>query len=203
MDTDNQDPDIPTEDHIEGELELAYPTLEAWVENWLSYIYDQSITSASAWCSRWWDHFGAYVRLHSMWETWETARKVPGQMAHWFLQIGDPMMKELTRADGVFYGCKDRSIGEYASRWVVEGPPLKQVKQQAPTITHDETGKVTVIVPDIEGVQYVQELNDIGQTVISAVPKPGYQLHTGHREERPHPNGQLPTEKQPLMEPMP
>ena len=191
------------EETPEDQNGLEYSTLEDWVENWLTYVYDQSITSTSAWCSRWWDHPGAYVRLQAMWETWEASRQKPGEMANWFLHIADPMMKEITRADGTFYGCKDRSIGEYAARWVIQEDTLIEVRQQPPTITRDNDGQIIVATPNIEGVEYRQETNPEGKIIISAVPKPGYQLHTGHRVDRPHTNGQLPTEKSPALPTLP
>lgn len=183
-------PDLVYENHID------------WVEDWLAPVYEQLITAGRAWCPEWWRHPGASVRLHALWHSWEVAITEGGSaMATWFVKLGDPMMNEVTRADGTFRGCKDYAEGRDATKWLIDGeswaieeaPDYRLVQQQAPKPHIFEDGTREILIPEVDGVEYRKQELSGGNVLITAHAKPGCRLHTGHKVERPHPRGELPT----------
>lgn len=75
------------------------------------------------WCSRWWLHVEAVVRLEALWKAWEVLRLDPGTGASaWLRDHADPCMVALSRPHGAFHRC---GPGEHAvyPPLVVELPP--------------------------------------------------------------------------------
>lgn len=93
-----------------GEASLYYPTVDAFVEQYLAPMYDLPRAQTRVWCPQWWRHEGAVIRLHALWLSWEETRlhESPGKMAGWILNIADPMMAVLFNpTSGPFIGCAE------------------------------------------------------------------------------------------------
>lgn len=175
------------------QMTYEYADLETWLDEWLAPTYEQGINSEQAWCSEWYLHFGAVQRLYALWQSWEVARaEGGGAMATWFVSIADPMMRELMKDDGTFYGCKATARGHFATRWIMKEAQLAEVQQQAPQLVVDANGGETLVIPNVQGVLYSTAVNRKGQLVVSAAAEEGYRLNTGHRLNRPHPLDALP-----------
>lgn len=101
----------------ETELEAAettdepgtfYPNLNAWVQEWLTTVYNRSPGGGRSWCKQWWMHDEAVYRLDALWRAWEYTRVNDGPLgaATWLVNYADPIMTVLTHPDGCFKGCK-------------------------------------------------------------------------------------------------
>lgn len=108
------------------EPENFYPDLAAFVSGFLAPTYAHEWTKLSSewrWCSRWWLHTEAVVRLEAMWRAWEALRLDPGTGAStWLLHHADPHLAALSSSSGPFRQCKP---GEHAGPppLVTEDPP--------------------------------------------------------------------------------
>lgn len=86
-----------------------FATLAEFVE-WLATVWEQKISSQSGpmWCSRWFEHPEAVLRLEAMWRSFEAARADPlNGMATWLRDIADHHMSQLTSGTSPFRRCKD------------------------------------------------------------------------------------------------
>ena len=87
-----------------------YPDVAAFVAGFLAPTFarewhDQD--TERRWCSHWWLHTEAIVRLEALWKAWETLRLDPGTGAStWLLHHADPAMAALTSPTGTFRRCK-------------------------------------------------------------------------------------------------
>jgi hypothetical protein len=88
--------------------ELFYPTLEAFIEDYLVLVYRRALSGPSVtWCPEWWRHAEAIIRLDALWRAWETLRLEPGTgMSVWLRDHADHHMPILLDADGPFKGCE-------------------------------------------------------------------------------------------------
>lgn len=91
----------------EAEVQLRYPTVAAWVEQWLSPMIRRPVNVARsgrrfAWCPQWWQHSEAMDRLQATWRAWEAARVSPeaAAIANWWLLVLDPMLDRILDEDG-------------------------------------------------------------------------------------------------------
>jgi len=104
-----------------------YPDVAAWVAGFLAAAYAHEWSKFGnewRWCSRWWLHVEAVVRLEAMWRAWEVLRLDPGTGAStWLLHHADPGMSALTSTEGPFNRCKP---GEHTA------PPPLEVEQPPP-----------------------------------------------------------------------
>ena len=89
--------------------ESFYPDVAAFVAGFLAPTFarewhDQD--TERRWCSSWWLHVEAVVRLEAMWRAWEALRLDPALGAStWLLHHGDPGMAVLTKPHGTFHRC--------------------------------------------------------------------------------------------------
>ncbi|WP_459959046.1 DUF4913 domain-containing protein [Nocardia sp. IFM 10818] len=87
---------------------MIYDSVVEFVENYLSLVYRRDVTEHSRrkWCPEWWKHAEAVARLDAVWRTWEHYR-TDGKtgLSVWFLDHGDPHMRELFDSDGPFKFC--------------------------------------------------------------------------------------------------
>ena len=106
--------------------ENLYPNVAAWVAGFLAPLYAHEWNEMDRewkWCSRWWLHTEAVVRLEAMWKAWELLRLDPGTGASaWLLQHADPAMAALTSPTGTFRRCKPDQHRAY-DPLPVEDPP--------------------------------------------------------------------------------
>lgn len=103
-----------------------YPDVAAWVAGFLSPMYARDwdeMDRERRWCSTWWLHTEAVVRLEAMWKAWELLRHDPGSGAStWLLHHADPGLAALTSPAGTFRRCKP---GQHriSSPLVLDEPP--------------------------------------------------------------------------------
>jgi hypothetical protein len=85
-----------------------YPTVDAWVDNWLLVVYRRPVRGRQfTWCPEWWRHPEAKLRLTALWQTWEAMRlEPPFGMADWLRVHCDHHMPILLSPDGPFKGCE-------------------------------------------------------------------------------------------------
>jgi hypothetical protein len=95
---------------VQAAPENLYPDVAAWVVDFLAPLYAHEWNEMDRewkWCSRWWLHTEAVVRLEAMWKAWELLRLDPGTGAStWLMQHADPAMAALTSPTGTFRRCK-------------------------------------------------------------------------------------------------
>lgn len=101
-----------------------YPTLDAWVAEWLLPTYRRRLGGHRTWCAQWRDHPEAVDRLTALWATWQKAHDDSAKLAAWWLNVLDPMMTVLLDADGPFSGCRtDPPRHRPPEPWPNEGNP--------------------------------------------------------------------------------
>lgn len=91
--------------------EPIYSGVVEFVENYLSVVYRRQVTDVSdaVWCSDWWKHTEAIVRLEALWRAWEHLRHDGAiGLSTWFLEHADPHMKILLDPKGPFQYCSVR-----------------------------------------------------------------------------------------------
>ena len=85
--------------------------MRTWFEDYLSYVYRRDLgQSTTLWCDRWFDRPEAMTRIQTLWRSWEAARQndTMSGLATWFVNIADPMMRELFSPEDTFKTCIDR-----------------------------------------------------------------------------------------------
>lgn len=92
--------------------ELAYPSLESWVDEFFTPTFRRAFGGEFRWCSRWQDHPEAVLRLDALWRAHESLRSDgPLGMATWLTSFLDPQLIILLGRAGPFSQCsQDRHI---------------------------------------------------------------------------------------------
>jgi len=86
--------------------EPVYPSLEAWVSDWFAPVFARYLGASAHWCSRWWDHAEAIIRLEELWRSWEVLHKDPALgMSSWLKDHLDPQRSVLMSDSGPFHAC--------------------------------------------------------------------------------------------------
>lgn len=103
-----------TEDGVPAqERTLKFANPEQFVTQFLSPLIRRRIGGSYTWCSCWWAHAEAVLRITAMWETWEHFRHEGALgMSTWMLHHADPHLAVLLSKDGgPFAACKpDRHV---------------------------------------------------------------------------------------------
>lgn len=74
---------------------LAFTSLPSFVEDFLLQVCLQH--PVEKWCSKWWDHEEAVLRLEALWDAFEAMRTDPGTgTATWIRDFLDPTIASLT-----------------------------------------------------------------------------------------------------------
>jgi len=95
-----------TETDAEPELEPVYPDVQSWVENLYIATFIRPDGQQLRWCAAWWAHPEAIIRLTALWQTWETARLLPGVgIADWLRTYLDTLAPALHSPTGPFASC--------------------------------------------------------------------------------------------------
>ena len=105
---------------------LRYPTLDAFVEGFISVVYERATDGSQTltWCPQWWMHDEAVLRLRALWTAWEHMRlhDGPTAMAAWLVEYADPIMATVLSVEaGPFRGCKTTERGHKPDRPHPEG----------------------------------------------------------------------------------
>ncbi|MDZ8276524.1 DUF4913 domain-containing protein [Microbacterium aquimaris] len=87
----------------EPQREALYTSVYDFVDDWLLPNYQRK-PGPYRWDPNWFDNFEAVERLTALWYAFEAARHdaAPAMAAFW-LNTLDPMMRELTSPEGVFW----------------------------------------------------------------------------------------------------
>ncbi|MFE2961975.1 DUF4913 domain-containing protein [Nocardia tengchongensis] len=99
------------EEAAEPPRQKKYPTLKAFVEDYVVHIYRREVSVMGSektrrWCPCWWDHGEAISRLKDMWAAFEHLRLGETvEPASWWLVYFDPMMERLFDPEGPFKYC--------------------------------------------------------------------------------------------------
>ncbi|UXX94718.1 DUF4913 domain-containing protein [Streptomyces sp. AD2-2] len=96
--------------YLEGpEYARTLRNLTLWTHRLLLPVYGREVTSSAPWCSRWWAHTEAVVRLHGLWLAWAELTGPGSDMvgpAKWHRDHLVPVMYSLRDPMGPFAGCK-------------------------------------------------------------------------------------------------
>lgn len=89
------------------EPELFYPDLGAFVTEYFLPVFRRLANgNNTVWCSEWFLHAEALIRLEALWRAWEHLRLDPATgMAVWLRDFLDPTLARLLDADGPFKHC--------------------------------------------------------------------------------------------------
>ncbi len=114
-----------------------YPTVDAWVDNWLLVVYRRPTRGPQfTWCPEWWRHPEAKLRLTALWQTWEAMRlEPPFGMADWLRVHCDHHMPILLSPDGPFKGCESTGHSKRAVEQLPSTPD--QTAPQDADLTQD------------------------------------------------------------------
>jgi hypothetical protein len=105
---DDTQPAGPEHSHGEPAAELVYDSaVEFFVELLApSYVREVNEGAAFAWCSEWYKHPEALIRMESIWRAWEHLRLEPALgISTWWLNHVDPHMRVLMDKEGPFKKC--------------------------------------------------------------------------------------------------
>ena len=93
---------------------LYFPTLEAFVADYLAETYRRPLSSnGSTWCPEWWRHPEGIIRLEALWRSWEYHRLDPATgISVWLRDHADHHMSVLLASDGPFKGCTPQAHSE-------------------------------------------------------------------------------------------
>lgn len=105
----------------------VYPNVAAWVAGFLApafaHHWGRYGSGDWRWCSRWWLHVEAVIRLEALWTAWEHLRLDPTTgRSTWLVNHLAPNLAALTDPEGTFSRCKP---GEHEAPepLVLETPP--------------------------------------------------------------------------------
>ena len=75
----------------------------------LRWLYQRNLDAGYGWCPQWRMHSEAVQRVTAMHMAWEVAWRDGGSArALWWVNVADPMMRELFNLEGTFKGCSVR-----------------------------------------------------------------------------------------------
>ena len=100
--------DVVPADPSRDEPKLYYSSVYAFVDEFLTQIYDRPLGTGLNWCSEWWKHTEAVFYLTALWHAWEGLRAT-GEltaMATWSVQYLYPIMDRVMAESGPFRGCQ-------------------------------------------------------------------------------------------------
>lgn len=90
-------------------VETFYRDCYEWVDDWMLPRYRRK-PNQTRWDPRWFENLEAVDRIESLWRAWEYYRLqgMTGMATYW-LNVLDPMLRELTSPEGVFWYIKEYS----------------------------------------------------------------------------------------------
>ncbi|WP_439678996.1 DUF4913 domain-containing protein [Embleya sp. MST-111070] len=105
--TPEPDPDFDEE----PEPEFVFESVDAFVVEYLAKVIERRLNRSSLmWCSGWWRHPEAVIRLTAIWRAFEYLRHDAALgMSNWWLQHADPHLRVLMDPEmGPFVACDPR-----------------------------------------------------------------------------------------------
>jgi hypothetical protein len=86
--------------------ELCYPDLTTFVEAFWVPMFSRPIGGEFRWCTHWWDHVEAVLRLEALWRAFEHLRLDPQTgIAVWLRDHVDHQLPRLMAPTGPFARC--------------------------------------------------------------------------------------------------
>lgn len=85
-----------------------YDSVEAWVNGLFLPMVRRPLGGEYRWCSQWWQHAEAIIRLTALWHSWEVLRLEAGTgMAAWLRDHLDHQLPILLGRSGPFAQCSE------------------------------------------------------------------------------------------------
>lgn len=84
-------PNTTASNSDDSEPQPLFPSLEAWVQQWLAPMIRRPTSTDTCWCPQWWQHAEVISRLEALWRSWEHLRTdgTTG-MSVWWRDHADP-----------------------------------------------------------------------------------------------------------------
>lgn len=144
-------------EEAEEEPQRRYPTVQAFVEGWVSEVYrrettEHNVENVRRWCPEWWRHGEAKARFEALWDAFEALRlgETVEKSVFWLVHA-DPHMTRLFDPDGVFKYCSPNEghHGHLAALPVVPAPANYSSSDLDDEVTEPEhpSGLVIPTVP--------------------------------------------------------
>lgn len=140
--------DPATGEDGETSPDLAFTSLPAFVEDFLLQVCLQH--PVEKWCSKWWDHEEAVLRLEALWDAFEAMRTDPGTgTATWIRDFLDPTIASLTsEVTSPFRQCDPRrgahsveprlsTLSPPSGMFAIHGEPANRSGETAPRSTEE------------------------------------------------------------------
>ncbi|MEV0289556.1 DUF4913 domain-containing protein [Kribbella sp. NPDC050820] len=85
---------------------MHFEKLPDFVDQFPTKAYRRETAAKATWCTDWWNHPEAVLRLSALWRSWEALRHEPGTgMSVWWRDHADHQVTRLLATDGAFKGC--------------------------------------------------------------------------------------------------
>lgn len=140
--------DPATDEDGEASPALAFTSLPSFVEDFLLQVCLQH--PVEKWCSKWWDHEEAVLRLEALWDAFEAMRTDPGTgTATWIRDFLDPTIASLTsEVTSPFRQCDPRrsahsveprlsAVSPPSGMFAIHGEPANRSGETAPRSTEE------------------------------------------------------------------
>jgi hypothetical protein len=87
--------------------EPYFPDLPSFVEQFVVPTFARPLGGEFRWCTHWWDHIEAVLRLEALWRSWESLRLDPNTgMAVWLRDHADHQIPRIMASTGPFARCQ-------------------------------------------------------------------------------------------------
>lgn len=104
--------------------EPVFASVQDWVSGFFIAVFTRAIGGEHRWCSRWWAHDEAHIRLEALWRAWEHLRLDPQTgMAVWLRDHLDHQLPRLTAPTGPFARCTPDRHEAYRPLPTIPPPP--------------------------------------------------------------------------------
>jgi hypothetical protein len=106
--------------------EPFFPDLQSFVEQFIVPVFARPLGGEFRWCTHWWDHAEAVLRLEALWRSWESLRLEPQTgMAVWLRDHADHQIPRIMASNGPYARCQpDRAErGHEPDRFLPVVPP--------------------------------------------------------------------------------
>jgi len=87
--------------------EPVFPDLPSFVEQYIVPTFARPLGGEFRWCTHWWDHIEAVLRLEALWRSWESLRLDPQTgMGVWLRDYADHQIPRIMAPTGPFARCQ-------------------------------------------------------------------------------------------------
>lgn len=82
-----------------------YDSVDDWTAQFFAHVYTRPVGGDLRWCTRWYEHAEAAIRLELLWRSWEVYRHRPLGAVEWHRDILDHQLPILLGDRGPFAAC--------------------------------------------------------------------------------------------------